>query len=144
MEDLVARSTVQRRFVMMLLAGFAAAAMLLAGLGIYGTMSQVGGAADRRDRSAHGAGRIARRGTAHGARGGRATDGGRRSWRDWLRAAALAWLMRAMLFEIAPLDPEAFGVAALVLCGFAFAACYLPARRASRVDPMVALRADAG
>ena len=59
-------------------------------------------------------------------------------------AAALGWLMRAMLFEVAPLDPSAFVVAALTLCGFALAACYLPARRASRVDPMEALRTDAG
>ena len=57
-------------------------------------------------------------------------------------AAGLAWLMRAMLFEVAPLDPVAFIAAAVVLCGFALAACYVPARRASRVDPMAALRAE--
>src|SRR5256885_918345 len=57
-------------------------------------------------------------------------------------AAGLAWLMRAMLFEVAPLDPAAFAAAALMLCGFAMAACYIPARRASRVDPMEALRVE--
>ena len=143
MEELVARSTVQRRFVMMLLAGFAAAAMLLAGLGIYGTISQV--VAQRTPeigvRMALGAspGEVLRMVLGEGAKlmalGGVI---------GMAAAAALAWLMRAMLFEVAPLDPASFAAAALVLCGFALAACYLPARRASRVDPMEALRADIG
>ena len=143
MEQLVARSIVQRRFVMLLLAALAAAAMLLAGLGIYGTLSQM--VAQRTPeigvRMALGAspGEVLRMVLEDGARL-MATGGAV----GLAAAAALAGLMRAMLFEIAPLDPAAFGLAALVLCGFAFAACYVPARRASRVDPMTALRADAG
>jgi putative ABC transport system permease protein len=143
MEDLVARSTVQRRFVMMLLAGFAAAAMLLAGLGIYGTISQV--VAQRTPeigvRMALGAtpSEVLRMVLGQGAKmmaiGSAIGLAG---------AAALGWVMRSMLFDVAPLDPAAFTAAALILCGFALAACYLPARRASRVDPMAALRADAG
>jgi ABC-type antimicrobial peptide transport system permease subunit len=57
-------------------------------------------------------------------------------------AAVLAWLMRAMLFEVRPLDPAAFLTAAATLAAFAAAACYLPARRATRVDPTVALRQE--
>jgi putative ABC transport system permease protein len=48
--------------------------------------------------------------------------------------------MRSVLFEVAPLDPVVFGgaVATLALCGAL--ACYLPARRATRIDPLAALR----
>ena len=102
MEELVARSTVQRRFVMLLLAGFAAAAMLLAGLGIYGTVSQAVAqrTAEIGVRMALGASpaEVLRMVLGEGARlmaaGGAA---------GLAAAAALAWLMRAMLFEIAPL-----------------------------------------
>jgi putative ABC transport system permease protein len=47
-----------------------------------------------------------------------------------------------MLFEIGPLDPVAFLTAAATLAAFAAAACYVPARRATRVDPTVALRQE--
>jgi ABC-type lipoprotein release transport system permease subunit len=50
--------------------------------------------------------------------------------------------MRSILFEVRPLDPVAFAAAALTLAGFALLACYLPARRATRVDPLIALRHD--
>src|SRR5262249_22421333 len=53
---------------------------------------------------------------------------------------ALAWTMRGMLFATGPFDLVAFGAAALVLAVFALAACYIPARRAARVDPMTAMR----
>ena len=60
-----------------------------------------------------------------------------------LGAAALATrLMIDLLVAITPRDPIAFGVGALLLFGLALAASYLPARRATRVDPMVALRAE--
>jgi putative ABC transport system permease protein len=141
MRELVARSTAQRRFVMLLLAGFAFAALLLAAVGIYGTVSQA--VAQRTQeigvRMALGAppGAVLRMVFGEGLRmmaaglfaGGAA-------------AAALAWLMRGMLFEVRPLDPIAFLAAAATLAAFAAAACYLPARRATRVDPTVALRQD--
>jgi putative ABC transport system permease protein len=57
-------------------------------------------------------------------------------------SVGLASLMRGMLFEVRPLDPAAFLAAAATLAAFAAAACYLPARRATRVDPTVALRQD--
>ena len=59
-----------------------------------------------------------------------------------LAAAGLTWLMRSILFEVRPLDPVAFAAAALTLAAFALLACYWPARRATRVDPLIALRHD--
>jgi putative ABC transport system permease protein len=139
MEKLVASSTMQRRFVMLLLAGFAAAALLLAGLGIYGTMSQA--VAQRTQeigvRIALGASsaEVLRLVIGEGARlmlAGVAVGA--------IAAAALAGVMRTMLFEVRPLDPLAFAGATATLAAFALAACYIPARRATHVDPMVALR----
>jgi putative ABC transport system permease protein len=141
MRELVERSTTQRRFVMLLLAGFALAALLLAGVGIYGTVSQV--VAQRTQeigvRMALGAppsavlrlvfGEGLRMMVAGLVAGGAASVG-------------LASLTRGMLFEVRPLDPPAFLVAVATLAAFAAAACYLPARRATRVDPTVALRQD--
>jgi ABC-type antimicrobial peptide transport system permease subunit len=49
-------------------------------------------------------------------------------------------LLRSLLFEVSPTDPLTFGGIALLLAASALAACYLPARRASRLDPLAALR----
>jgi ABC-type antimicrobial peptide transport system permease subunit len=57
-------------------------------------------------------------------------------------ALGLTRLMRSMLFEVRPLDPGVFLGAAFMLGVFALLACYGPARRATRVDPVVALRQD--
>jgi putative ABC transport system permease protein len=54
--------------------------------------------------------------------------------------AGASRLMSVMLYGISPLDPVTFGGVALFLVGVALSACYLPARRATRVDPMEALR----
>ncbi len=55
-------------------------------------------------------------------------------------AVALARFLRALLFEIRPTDPLTFLGVVILLCAVALIACYIPARRAMRVDPMVALR----
>jgi putative ABC transport system permease protein len=55
-------------------------------------------------------------------------------------AALVAGLMRGILFDVNPLDPLVFGMASALLAGAELIACWLPARRATRVDPMEALR----
>jgi ABC-type antimicrobial peptide transport system permease subunit len=55
-------------------------------------------------------------------------------------AWALSRLMTSLLFEVKPTDPATFFSVAILLCVVAMASCYFPARRATRVDPMVALR----
>jgi len=57
-----------------------------------------------------------------------------------LLAGALSRLLESQLYEVSPLDPAAFVTAALVLLGTATLACWVPARRATRIDPMEALR----
>jgi putative ABC transport system permease protein len=47
-----------------------------------------------------------------------------------------------MLFEVAPSDPTTFAAVSAILAAVAFFACYLPAQRATRVDPLVALREE--
>jgi ABC-type antimicrobial peptide transport system permease subunit len=141
MQELIDRSTAQRRFVMSLLTAFAAAALLLAALGVFGAVSQA----------------VAQRTREIGLRmalGSTPAEAVRLVFRDGMRfavigvafgiaiAAALARVLRTLLFEVQPLDPAAFAGASLVLLMFAALACYLPARRATRIDPLLALRAE--
>lgn len=70
----------------------------------------------------------------------------------WLTAAGIALglagslgvvrLLRTMLYEVSIYDPSAFVGGAVLLATVALLACYLPARRAARVDPVIALRAE--
>ena len=138
-QEVVARSIARQRFALFLLGTFAGLALLLASVGIYGVLSYLVGQRTQEIgvRMAVGAGRfdVLRMILADGARltivG--ATIG---------VAVALLFtrLMRNMLFGTSPTDPATFAAVALTLCGIALFACYLPARRAAKIEPMVALR----
>jgi putative ABC transport system permease protein len=126
---------------MLLPAGFALAALLLAGVGIYGTVSQsvVQRTRELGLRMALGASPRAALGLVfwHGFRWIAAGIAA-----GWVAALGLTRLMRSLLFEVRPLDGVAFTAAGLVLAGFATLACYISARHATRVDPMTALREE--
>jgi putative ABC transport system permease protein len=57
-----------------------------------------------------------------------------------LGALGITRMLASLLFGVSPHDPSLLAIVALILSGVALAACYLPARRAAKVDPMVALR----
>ena len=59
-----------------------------------------------------------------------------------LSALALTRMMKTLLFEVQPTDPLTFAGVSLVLGGAALLACYVPARRALRIDPLRALRSE--
>jgi predicted permease len=139
MDDLVAKSLARRSFTMMLLASAAALALLLSAVGIYGVISYV--VAQRR-------GEIGIR-IALGARTGavRALVVRQSLWLALIGitiglAVSLATMriLGALLFGVSPTDPVVLTGAILILVVLAAAASYAPARRASRVDPVEALR----
>ncbi len=139
MESLLADSMVRRRVVLSLMAAFAAVALLLAAIGTYGVMSV---AASQRVREigirlALGAQRrdierlIVRPGLALAAAGIVA---------GLVSAALLARLMRAVLFTVAATDLMTYASVSFLLIVVTLIACYVPARRATKQDPLIALR----
>jgi len=139
MEALLASSTAQPRFRTRLLTAFSLLALLLAAAGIYGVMACV----------------VERRTAEIGVRmalGARATDvfrmvlgrglllAGAGLALGGLAASLLRTWIASLLFETSPSDPLALTLAAALLLATALAACWRPARRAARVDPLVALR----
>jgi putative ABC transport system permease protein len=139
MRNLMEEETGSQRQVMTLLGIFAALALLLASLGIYGVLSYA--VAQRTQeigiRMALGAGPldVLRMVVAQGL--GVALVG---VGMGLVGALALTRVMAGMLFEVSATDPATFAAVALFLTMIAAAACYLPARRASRVNPIIALR----
>jgi putative ABC transport system permease protein len=139
MEQVLSESLARRRLYMILLGVFAGAALLLAGVGIYGVVSY--SVSQRRRemgiRIAIGAerGDVLRLVLGQGARA--ATLG---IALGMAAALALTRLMASLLFGVSAADPLTFLAVALVLTLAALAASYIPARRAMRVDPMVVLR----
>ncbi len=137
----VSASLSVRRFTMEMVALFAAAALLLAGLGIYGTISYAVGERTQEIgiRLALGAQRgtilrmVLRQGMRMVAAGAVA---------GLVCALAVSRLMAGLLYGIRPTDPATFLAVTVVLLVVALAACYIPARRALRVDPMTALRCE--
>ncbi len=139
MNEVIAESLAQRRFAMIVLGSFAAAALLLASLGIYGVISYLVGQRTHElgIRVALGASRrqILTLVLGHGLK---MTLAG--VVLGLVAAFGLTRLMRTMLFGIGATDPATFAIIAVLLTIVALLACYLPARRATRVDPLVALR----
>jgi predicted permease len=138
-EEVVARSIASQRFSLILLGAFAGLALLLAGIGIYGVLSYLVGQRTREIgvRMALGAQRLDVLRMVMGD-GARMTIVG--AFIGLVAALALTRLMASMLFGVRPTDPVTFAAVAVLLCGIALFACYLPASRAAKVDPMVALR----
>jgi predicted permease len=141
MDEVISRSMAERRFALEILAIFAGVALLLAAIGIYGVMSytfsrriheigiRVALGAQRIDilRMALGEGmRLVVLGLVAGLIG----------------AAALTRFLRSLLFNVTSTDPLVFASIAALLAAVALLACYIPARRATRVDPLVALREE--
>ncbi len=141
MEQVLASSIAQRRFALVMVGAFALVALLLAGIGIYGvTAFSVG----QRSQEI----------------GIRMALGARRSdvvtlilWQGmrttlWGLASGLAGalvftrFMRSLLFAESPMDPVTFLAVAAILAGAALVACYVPALKAMRVDPVQALRSE--
>jgi ABC-type antimicrobial peptide transport system permease subunit len=139
MDSLISDSVASERFSMILLAAFAALALVLASGGIYGVISYVVGqrAHEIGIRMALGAqradvlrlilvrgGRLAGIGVALGL----------------AAALGLTRFLATFLYGVGATDPLTFAGVAVLLTLVALAACYVPARRAARVDPVVALR----
>jgi putative ABC transport system permease protein len=140
--DLVSGSLAQRRFSMQVVLLFALTALLLAGIGVYGTISYIVSARTRDIgiRIALGAQRktilhmVLSQGLALALAGAAV---------GLVGALIVSHLMAALLYGVSPSDPLTFISLTVVLVIVALAACYIPARRAMRVDPIVALRESA-
>jgi putative ABC transport system permease protein len=139
MDDVIQTAQSQPRFLTLLLGLFSGLALILAVVGIYGVMAY---AVTQRTneigiRMALGAQRRDVLGLVLG-------QGMRLAFAGMAVGIVLAFvltrLMSSMLFDIAPTDPATFVGVVIVLAAAAAAACYIPARRATRVDPLVALR----
>ena len=141
MDEIIARSVADRRFALELLGVFATVALLLAAVGIYGVMSysfsqrthEVG------IRIALGAQRpdILRMALAEGMRTvviGLASG--------LVGAAIMTRFFRSMLFNVAPADPATYLTVSAILACVALFACYIPAQRATQVNPLAALREE--
>ncbi|MGE5486668.1 MAG: ABC transporter permease [bacterium] len=141
MEEIVDSEVFSRRMQMILLAAFASLALVLAAVGLYGVLAyQVNRQVPEIGlRMALGAtpGEVLRRIVGRGV--GLAAIG---AVVGLAGAMAMARFVESLLFGVKPTDPATYAVTAAVLLATAAAASYLPARRATRVDPIVALRAE--
>jgi len=141
MNELIAGSMSQQRFAMMVLAVFAGVALLLAAIGIYGVTSysvtqrshEIGIRMALGARRADVLNLVVTQGLKLVLIGVAIGIGG---------AFALTRLMSGLLFEVSATDPLTFVATSVALTGVALAASFIPARRATKVDPMVALRCE--
>lgn len=141
LQQLVDKAVSPRRFVVLLLGGFALFALVLASLGIYGVISY-----SVNQRTQEIGIRMALGASARDLQAGIILQTLSLAAMGMLLGTAVSWaLARALsglLFGVTPADPATFAGMLIVLTAVAALAGYLPARRASRIDPMVALRAD--
>jgi predicted permease len=139
LDQIVSASLSVRRFSMEMVGLFALTALLLAGLGIYGVISYMVSARTHEIglRLALGAQRenimsqVLRQGLSLAIAGAAV---------GFVGALIVSRLMAGLLYSVRPTDPVTFAGVAILLVGVALLACYIPARRAMRVDPIVALR----
>ena len=139
MREVLDQSTSQRRFQMVLASVFAVCALLLAALGVYGVVS-------------HSVAQRTREMGIRAALGARPMDISKMVVRRGMVPVGLGLLagvmgalvagrlLQNLLYEINPHDPLTISLVVLVVGAVATVACHLPARRAAKVDPMVALR----
>jgi ABC-type antimicrobial peptide transport system permease subunit len=141
LQQIVDRSISPRRFIVLLLAGFAVFALVLASLGIYALISY---AVTQRTQEI--GIRMALGASARSVRARVIAQTLRLAVAGMAIGTAVSWVMvrsaAGLLFGVSPRDPGTFLGMIVVLTLVALAAGYFPARRASRVDPMVALRAE--
>jgi predicted permease len=141
MEERLARSVADRRFVMLVLTSFGVVALMLAAVGIYGVLSY---AVARRTKEI--GVRVALGAQTTSVLGMVVGDSMRPvAWGALLGIAgalAVSRVLRGLVYGVGVTDPVSFGAAAGTLAVVALVASWIPARRASKVDPIVALRAD--
>jgi ABC-type antimicrobial peptide transport system permease subunit len=139
MEQVFARSLANRRYSVILLGVFATLALLLALIGIYGVMSYAVSQSSKEIglRIALGA---QARDVYKLVLGQGLVLAGSGIGLGLLAAYALTRVMRSLLFGVGATDPLTFTSVAMLLLAVALTACYLPARRATKVDPLIALR----
>src|SRR6185312_16283998 len=138
-DQILAQSARARRWTMALLAAFAGLALILAVIGIYGVMSWS----------------VAQRTREIGVRMALGAEAGQvlaMVMRDAMKLSAIGLLiglavaialrrvLASLVFDVSTADPIIYASVAILMLVSALAACYLPARRASRVDPLIALR----
>jgi predicted permease len=139
MDGAISDSLGQRRFLMALLTIFAGVALILATIGVYGVVSYLVGLRTREIgiRMAMGAQRRDVLRLVFSQNGSTVLAG---IGLGLIASVGLMQLMSSMLFGISATDPLTFTIVVAILCCVALLACWIPARRATRVDPTVALR----
>jgi predicted permease len=142
LEDIVSRSISQPRFYMTLLAVFAAVALVLAAIGIFGVLSYAVAQRTREIGIRMALGAQERTVLGLVVRQAMALAGGGVAIGVVCALLLSRSLVAALLFSTSPHDAVTFATVAVLLTAVALAASYIPARRATRVDPIVALRSE--